>query len=251
MTENTRKITVDRVNEGTRERAEIDVVREYALTIIVNDIEMAVLACSPAEPEYLAAGFVESQGLIKTRDDIAELNTDMPGVVRIRTRDESLDVPANLAVTSSGGRSSRVMDAGRVNASRITVTAERVFALMDEFDRYSRDFRRTGGVHSAALCNKEKMIVFAEDIGRHNAIERVFGRCLLEGIPVSDLFLITSGRVSYDILLKAVVRNTPVLIARNSPTDLGIGLAEKAGITLLGFVRGTSMNVYTHGWRVT
>ena len=251
MTENTRKVTVERVNEGGKARAEIDVVRESALTIIVNDIEMATLACSPAEPEYLAVGFVESQGLIKNRDDIAELDKDTPGTVRIRTRDETLDVPANLAVTSSGGRSSRIIDAGRVNESRITVTAEKVFSLMEEFDRYSRDFRKTGGVHSAGLCNEEKMVVFAEDIGRHNAIERACGKCLLEGIPVSDLFLITSGRVSYDILLKAAVRSIPILIARNSPTDLGIELAEKAGITLLGFVRGTNMNVYTHGRRIT
>jgi FdhD protein len=250
VAENTKRVTLYQVNDGVRKKVETEVVRESTLAVVVNDIELAVLACSPSEPEYLAAGFVQSQVLIRKRSDIAGIDSSEAGIVRIKTR-ESIDVPGRLAVTSSGGRSSRVYDIRTVTESRITVPAERVSALMEEFDRYSRDFRRTGGVHSAALCDTEKMLVFSEDVGRHNAIDRVFGRCLLEDIPVEDLFLITSGRVSSDILMKAAVRNTPVLIARNSPTDLGIELAEKAGITLLGFVRDTSMNIYTHEWRIT
>jgi FdhD protein len=121
---------------------------------------------------------------------------------------------------------------------------------MDEFDRYSRDFKKTGGVHSAALCNAEKILVFYEDIGRHNAIDKVFGRCLMDGIPTDSNFLLTSGRVPSDIMYKVAGRNVPVLIARNSPTDLSVEIAEKTGIALLGFVRGTSMNIYSHDWRI-
>jgi FdhD protein len=239
-----------RVSGDRKEKTDTEVVREFFLTIIVNDYEYAVLSCSPHEPENLVAGYAQSQGLIKTREDIKDIKILDPDRIRISTT-RPVDTSGELAVTSSGGRSSKIMDVENVNiTSRITLSPDQVYSLMDRFERYSKDFKKTGGVHSAAVCDTEKMLVFSEDIGRHNAIDRVFGQCLLEGIPVNDLFLITSGRVSSDILIKAIRREVPVLIARNSPTDLGIELAQKTGITLLGFVRDTGMNIYTGEWRI-
>ncbi|MBN2076613.1 MAG: formate dehydrogenase accessory sulfurtransferase FdhD [Dehalococcoidales bacterium] len=248
-TASTKKYSISRIDGKDRVRTETDIVREFTTTVFVNDIELASLSCSPTDLEYLAVGFVLSQGLIQNREDITDIKTDKSGKVWLYTSRE-IESGAKLKLTSSGGRSSDTLNVDKCIQSQITITAERVFALMDEFDRYSRDFRKTGGVHSAALCDVGKILVFYEDIGRHNAIDKVFGRCLMKEIPTESNFLLTSGRVPSDIMYKVAGRNVPVLIARNSPTDLSVEIAEKSGITLLGFVRGTSMNIYSHDWRI-
>jgi FdhD protein len=120
-----------------------------------------------------------------------------------------------------------------------------------EFQHRSQVYRTTGGVHSAALCDTGSILLFNEDIGRHNAIDKIFGECILRDISVDDRIIITSGRVSSEILLKVIKRNIPILISKSAPTDLGVRLANDLGVTLVGFVRGERMNVYSNGWRVT
>jgi FdhD protein len=105
-------------------------------------------------------------------------------------------------------------------------------------------------VHSAALCENGKILVFSEDIGRHNAMDKVFGECLMKGIPTEDRLVVTSGRISSEILLKVARRQVPILISKSAPTSLGVKLAERLGITLVGFVRGKRANVYANNWRV-
>jgi FdhD protein len=134
--------------------------------------------------------------------------------------------------------------------SPIKLSAALVFSLMDDFDQRSRTYKSTGGVHSAALGDAKGMLVFSEDIGRHNALDKMYGQCLLQDIGTDNCFVLTSGRVSSEILLKVATRGTPVLIAKNAPTDVGIKLAKDFGITLLGFVRGKNMTVYANDWRI-
>jgi FdhD protein len=247
---NTKKFPVIRVTEHDRIKVDSLIVREFSLSIILNGRKLVILSCSPMDFEYLAVGFIQSQGLIDSKDDIKSLEIDKPNVVHIETR-KSVDITESLVLTSSGGRSGDLLNIKNIiNESHITITADRVFSLMEQFEHRSRDFKATGGVHSAALCDMENMLIFSEDIGRHNAVDKVFGRCLMQDIPTDNRFIITSGRVSSDIILKIARRNIPVLIARNSPTDLGIELASDLGITLLGFVRGTNMNIYTNEWRI-
>ncbi|MCK5434113.1 MAG: formate dehydrogenase accessory sulfurtransferase FdhD, partial [Dehalococcoidales bacterium] len=106
------------------------------------------------------------------------------------------------------------------------------------------------GVHSAALCDTKNIILFSEDIGRHNAIDKIFGECMLTDLPTEDRLIITSGRISSEILFKVAKRNIPILISKSAPTNLGVKLAADFGITLIGFARGKRMNVYTDSWRV-
>ena len=134
--------------------------------------------------------------------------------------------------------------------SGITIAPPQVFSLVEKFVKHSRIFTNTGGVHSAALCNTEDIILFSEDIGRHNAIDKVFGEALLKDISLKDYILVTSGRVSSEILVKAARRNIPVLISKSAPTDAGIRLADELGVTLIGFVRGNRMNIYANNRRV-
>jgi FdhD protein len=123
--------------------------------------------------------------------------------------------------------------------------------LMKAFQHRSLIFRTTGGVHSAALCNNREIMLFSEDIGRHNAIDKIFGQCFEKGIHVDDYIVLTSGRVSSEIIIKIARRKVPILISKSAPTSSGVKLADELGITLVGFVRGSRMNVYTHNWRIT
>jgi FdhD protein len=134
--------------------------------------------------------------------------------------------------------------------SQIVISAPQVFALVKEFQHRSQVYKATGGVHSAALCDTKNIILFSEDIGRHNAIDKIFGECMLTDLPTEDRLIITSGRISSEILFKVAKRNIPILISKSAPTNLGVKLAADFGITLIGFARGKRMNVYTDSWRV-
>ncbi|MFH0931677.1 MAG: formate dehydrogenase accessory sulfurtransferase FdhD, partial [Candidatus Zixiibacteriota bacterium] len=131
-----------------------------------------------------------------------------------------------------------------------TISANEIIKLMKEFEVKSSVFKSTGGTHSAALADKEKILLFKEDIGRHNAVDKILGESLIENIPWQDKLLISSGRVSSDILLKAGRAKINLIISRSAPTSLALELAQRLGITVIGFARGKRMNIYTYPMRV-
>jgi FdhD protein len=247
---NTKKVPTLLVTEHDRDKAARMVVREFALTIVLNCQELVTLLCSPTDPQFLAVGFIQSQGLIKSKDDINKIVIDDPGTVRIETK-KRVDISPRSVLTSSGGKGPAFLNTQNAKTeSQLKLSAALVFSLMDDFDKHSETFKTTGGVHSAALCDAKGMLVFSEDIGRHNAIDKVFGQCLLQDIATDNCFVLFSGRISSEILLKVATRGIPILIARNAPTDLGIKLANDLGITLVGFVRGMNMTIYANDWRI-
>jgi FdhD protein len=131
------------------------------------------------------------------------------------------------------------------------ISADEIFALVNKFQHSSEVYLATHGVHSAALCDKKSMLVFNEDIGRHSAIDKIFGKCLLEDIPIKKRLIVSSGRITSEILHKVARRGVPILISISAPTSLGVKIANELGITLVGSVKGKKMNVYTHDWRVS
>jgi len=122
--------------------------------------------------------------------------------------------------------------------------------LVREFQGSSDIYVATHGVHSAALCDTKSILVLSEDIGRHNAIDKIFGECILEGISTNDRIIVTSGRVSSEVIHKVAKRGVPIIISLSVPTDLGVRIADDLRITLIGFVRGKRMKIYTHAGRV-
>ena len=253
------KISILKLSERGSSSIEDVVAKEFPLTIILNNRELVTLLCSPANLRYLAVGFLFSEGLVKNKAAIKRIIVDdQRGVVRVETEgDEELASNALFKrfITSGCGRgvsfynAADVQDQVRVE-SRIRISILEVLALVNEFQHRSQVYRTTGGVHSAALSDTTNIIVFSEDIGRHNAIDKIFGECLLNDITTDDHIIITSGRISSEILLKVARRNVPIIVSKSAPTSLGVRLARDLGLTLVGFVRGKRMNVYTHPGRI-
>lgn len=259
MDEETEKLAVLRITEQDRDEVEDLVVREFPLTIFLNGQELVTLLCSPTNLKYLAVGFLLSEGLIHDKADIKDIVVDsQKGVAHVETaggKELAKELLFKRMITSGCGRGATFYNVADVQGkvkveSQIRISASEVFALVKEFQHHSQVFRTTGGVHSAALCDTKNILVFSEDIGRHNAIDKIFGECILNDIPTNDRIIVTSGRVSSEILLKVDKRNIPVLVSKSAPTDQGVKLAKDLGVTLVGFVRGKKMNVYTHDWRI-
>lgn len=257
--DNVERFPIQRITEKGKKDMEDVVTRELPLTIIFNNQELVTLLCSPTNLEYLAIGYLFTEGLIDGKDNIRKtMVDDQRGVVRVETEDDK-EFPADLLfkrlITSGCGGAASFYRAADVQnlekvASRIEISVPEVFDLVKRFQHHSKAYRATGGVHSAALCDNKDIIVFAEDIGRHNAIDKIFGECILRDIPTDDRIVLTSGRIPSEILLKVAKRKIPIIISVSAPTNLGVKLADELGVTLIGFVRGKRMNVYTHDWRV-
>jgi len=259
MVDNLERFPIQRVTRGSKEDTEDIVTRELSFTIILNKRELVTLLCSPMDLNYLAIGFLFSEGLLSTKDEIREIVLDdQNGAVHVKTREAKEpegELPFKRLVTSgcSRGISSYSLADAQSRArveSQVKISAVEALALVKDFQHRSQLYQATGGVHSAALCDTQSILVFNEDIGRHNAIDKIFGECLLGDIPTADRIIITSGRISSEILLKVVRRGIPILISKSAPTNLGVELANELGITLIGFARGERMNVYSNGWRV-
>ncbi len=252
------KIPILRLTEGERNDIEDMVAREFPLTIILNNQELVTLLCSPVNLKYLVIGFLSSEGLLKSKDEIRNIMVDeRRGVVRVETEESGeldRDVLFKRLVTSGCGRGVSFYSATDTQSqkieSQVEMSAHNVFTLVSDFQHRSQVYRATGGVHSAALCDIKSILVFGEDIGRHNAIDKIFGECILKDIPMDGRIIITSGRISSEILLKVAKRNIPIIISKSAPTDLGVKLANDLGLTLLGFVRGKRINAYTNNWRI-
>lgn len=260
MDNETERVSISKFTETGSSSIEDMVARESPLTIILNNRELVTLLCSPENLKYLAVGFLFSEGLLKTKDEIKKIMLDdRRGVVRVESEgDEELagDALFKRFITSGCGRGASfysaidAQDQAKVE-SQLRISTLELLALVHEFQHRSQIYRSTGGVRSAALCYMKDVLVFGEDMGRHDAVDKIFGACILHDIATDGHILITSGRVSSEILLKIARRNVPIVVSKSAPTNLGVKLANDLGVILAGFVRGKRMNVYTHAGRIT
>lgn len=259
MDNQTEKFSIFRFDEKGGGRAEGLVAREFPLTIVLNNQELVTLLCFPTDLTYLAVGFLFSEGLLKARDEIKNiLVDDERGVVRVETTDDKAatqDLLFKRFISSGCGRGASFYSpadaASQKVESQMEMSAAEVLDLAKRFQRSSSVYLATHGVHSAALCDRKSILVFGEDIGRHNAIDKIFGRCFLEDISTDGRAVITTGRVSSEILHKVAKRGIPIVISISAPTNLGVRIADTLDITLVTSVRGKSMNVYTAARRIT
>lgn len=254
-----KKVNIVQIISKRRERLEDEIVCEVPLTILVNEKELVTLQCSPHNLEYLAVGFLLSEGIIEKETEIKDINLSKKGwYIRVGLRgdfpiDKYLSGKRIIGSGCSGAITFyRDIDAqGCVPLENETECSyQKISSLMRQFQQNSLTFKHTGGVHSCALCSQEGIEIFTEDIGRHNAMDKIFGECFIRRISTQDKFILTSGRVSSEILIKTVKQKVPIIASHSAPTDLAVGLAEKLNMTLIGFVRGHRMNIYTHNYRI-
>lgn len=260
MDNETEKVSITKYEGDTREVIEDVIVREYPVTLILNNEELVTMLCTPEKFDYLAIGFLMSEGLIASKDEIRlVIVDDIRGVVRVEIKQDNPELKDAIfkrLITSGCGRGASFYNAADVRdrvkiETDLRLTPGQVTSIMKEFQHRSELFKRTGGVHSAALTDGNEILIFSEDIGRHNAIDKIFGECTMKEIPLDDKVVVTSGRISSEILLKVARRKIPILISKSAPTNQGVKLAEELGITVAGFVRGSRMSVYANDWRIT
>lgn len=248
------EIKIKRVDlrSGTEDLTD-KVVTETPLTIFINDQEFATLLCSPDKLKELAVGHLISESLISSAKDIKDVSLNpKTWVIRIKLNRKFTpeELEKKRVITSGCGKGQtfynyRDFTGCEPVKSKIEVAPKIILGLMDEFQKKSVIFKETGGVHSAALCEKNKIIAFAEDIGRHNAVDKIIGEVILKGEDTKDKFLLLSGRISSEILIKAARLKVPLIVSRSAPTNMAVKLAKQLNISLVGFARGNRYNLYT------
>ncbi len=237
--------------------SEVDdvIATETAFTLIVNGDVLVSLLCTPSELEYMAIGFLFSEGILAGKDSLKEVSVDeKSSTVRV-TLDDLPDDWENIfhrkTITSGCGKGITFTDpstlvSAKKNQNAVHLTTVGVRELLALFRNQSQLYRDTGGVHSAALADSNNILLFAEDIGRHNAVDKLIGKAIMAGIDLTDKMLLSSGRISGEIMTKVIRSKIPILITRTAPTCMSITYAENYGVTLIGFARGNRMNLYTH-----
>ncbi len=232
-------------------------VREFPLSLTVNGVELANLIASPHELVYLVAGFLRMQGMVKSADDLLALSVcgDF-GAATVRIRGE---VPSRLTPTLTSGCGAGItfnLPLPSERLGRLSLAENRayspgdVFTLMNDLARRAESYKEHGGIHSAAVGDGKSVLMHAEDIGRHNTLDRIAGEALLKNIDLSGNILVTSGRISSEMVAKAAVLGIGVIASRTSPTDLAVKMAQELGITIIGYARGGRFNLYSHPERI-
>jgi len=261
MTESTRSVDLVRLADGRFEHAADRVAVEAALEVRLNGHPFAVIMRTPGADADLVAGLLLSEGEIRSADDLHRLDRpDTDGVLNVvlsRSRAEILpdllEGRRNVAQNSSCGMCGRrTLESLEIDRPPLveewhldpTVLAGLPAALR----RAQHAFDETGGLHAAGLFDLDgRLQSSAEDVGRHNAVDKLLGRALMAGqLPLSRSALVVSGRSSFEIVQKAFIGAIPLVAAVSAPSSLAVDLAHRTGITLLGFVRDDRFNIYTH-----
>ncbi len=247
-------VEVLRISGDRRRHARVAVVREVPLTIFLNDREIVTLLCTGAHAESLAVGFLKSEGLLHKRRNLKSVKVDEERqAVRVLTH-ESTELAEKLfekrTLTSGCGKGTvfyNVLDSlqSRPIQNSLTIKVSQIRQLMRQLQDRSDLYRRSRGVHNCGLADKERIMIFRTDIGRHNAVDMILGECFLRDVPTSDKILVTTGRLTSEILIKAAKMEIPMLISRSAATSLSLDLAHNLNMTVIGYVRGGSIVAYT------
>ncbi|WP_245203644.1 formate dehydrogenase accessory sulfurtransferase FdhD [Ammoniphilus resinae] len=233
------------------------IVTEHPVTLKINGVEFATLVCTPEYMEDMAIGFLASEGVISNYNDIKDIWVqEKEGFIHIKI--DALDpnfqyLSSKRYIASCCGKSRQgfvffndVRTAKRIQTTDVNLSFEDCFRLMNQMQEEATTFSQTGGVHNAALCDRNQVLLSRMDIGRHNALDKIYGYCIKHQIPMTDKIIVFSGRISSEILLKVAKMRCEVILSKSAPTSLTLELAEDLGITTVGFIRNESCNVYTH-----
>jgi FdhD protein len=248
-------IHYDRFEFKKWESFDAETIVEAPVSLTINGAAWLSFMCTPVDLEALAVGFLYDEGVINAMDEVED--------VRVCEHGDNVDVWLNSAVEQPQSWRRTSGCTGGVTAVDLLakpdiafepespkVRPEAIGELVDKLFESQELYRKTGGVHTSALSDGDKVLLSAEDIGRHNTLDKIAGLCLMKNIWPEVRILITTGRISSEMLQKAARLHAPILISRTSPSSLSIEMAERYGITLIGYARRQRFNVYSNAQRV-
>ena len=231
---------------------------ERPVTIMLNDVEIATTQATPQDLEELAVGYLVAEGFLTDRAQLVSVDADSKrGLVWVTSNEQAPDDLDGRTryLTSGCGKGSTFASVGHARGlepvhSDVTVTPDQIYDLVRDLSSAAALYRETGGMHAAGLAKGRNLVIAREDVGRHNAIDKVLGRAWLDGIAAHDGVLLATGRLSYEMALKAAKAGVPVAASRSAVTNLAADLADGLGVTLIGYARGGKITVFTHPERV-
>jgi len=238
---------------GRFQPKDIPVVQEGPLSVYVNGQELVTLLCTPSKLEALVVGFLAFEGIIRGLEDIQSLTVlDEDGYADVRLTSDFVPPRRRIHTSGCGGGITFSLETHGSAAmeDNSTVDPRSLFPLIRELYVEAQSYRESRGIHAAALADGEKLLIVTEDVGRHNAIDKICGEAMLRGIPTTGKVLLATGRISSEMLRKGAHMGTPIVVSRTSATTMSIDLAKRLGLTLIGYVRGDSFYVYSHPERL-
>jgi len=226
-----------------------DLAREEAVTIYLDKVELATLMCTPEKLNFLVVGFLRSEGLIERLDDIAMMRVcaEESGVVDVRLMQPRQ--PSGKRILTSGCGGGLSFDEGwrlRPVVSDLRIAPAQLLDCMRLLQSHSL---RTG-MHVSALSDGKELLIVSRDIGRHNTLDKIWGECLFREIPTEGRILLTTGRLSSEMTIKAAKMGVPMVVSMNSPTTRTVSMARDLGVTVVGYARGSRLTVYCHSERL-
>jgi FdhD protein len=255
---------IDILSQKLEQRTDF-VAEETPLHLFLNQTHYITILCSPNQLKELAIGHLLSEGVLNSTNEIREIRIEKGGKCRVRLNPDidtekriSISQPFNRLILSACGSTnywpiSKLIDRLSLVSleSGLTVEAKIVSESVKQLNTLAETFRKTGGVHVAALYSAGgELLTSAEDVGRHNAVDKIIGAGILKKLNFETCFLALSGRLTGDIVLKAARMRIPIIASIAAAVNSGLEVAQRTGITLIGFVRGNRMNVYTYPERI-
>lgn len=234
-------------------------VREIKLELFVNDEKVGALMATPVDEQALAVGYLMSENIIARIEDIKKIQTKDDGmsvhIVAKIDKENLAKLNAEGVVISGCGRAHTAnIDPQNIEASKITsmvqFSKDKILKQMSKFYTQCELYEKTGCVHTAKLFVNEKTFFIGEDIAQHNTIDKALGKARLANVDLGKCFLMVSGRLSSEMVAKAVMHKIPVIVSRTAPTCLGVMIARKFELTLCGFAREDKINIYSGEFRI-
>jgi FdhD protein len=250
----TKPTTYISVNGRSPQTIDGAVVEEALACISVNGQELATFMCSPHDLDKLALGFLYNEGLIQCADDVRHVRISAKETcVDVWLHNTELELPKRAIVTAGCGGGVTFDDLSQKHeplVSDLAATPEQLADLMKQLHLGAETYREVRGVHTAVLANHDEVLLQVEDVGRHNCLDKLAGAALQAEIVTQDRILLSSGRISSEMINKARRMGIPIICSRTSPTSLSVALAEAWNIAIVAYLRQDRMRIYTHPERI-
>lgn len=242
------------IGPGSSQDIDGEVVEEGQVCISVNGTELATFMCSPRDLERMALGFLYNESIITGLHDVNHWHISKnESCVDVWLDDVNAELPRRMIVTAGCGGGITFDDLSQRHEplySDLRATPEQLANLMRQLHLGAELYQRARGIHTAVLADSERVLLQVEDIGRHNCLDKLCGAALLENIETRDRILLSSGRISSEMINKARRLQTPIVCSRTSPTSLSVALAEAWNMTIVAYLRQDRMRIYAHPERI-